>query len=233
VNRTDVTGQEDEDPGPMPNCSVNEEAIYNPLVCAGNDCPGNPLTCVATTTEPADTGPPYRTSFEQARGVMKIAAMDIATRGADCYSAKCRDDFNKLGATAGMLAGAAARVQFFDATGSTALYADLFAGGPNYAAAQATWKDQSVGSHASEFKAASYLNDLFTTGFARVFLNPQAFPVDTTGSDFGNNWTTMLHELIHNTTNLTDPDIQKVLGLDPSANSSIISRQLKMDCYDQ
>jgi hypothetical protein len=40
-----------------------------------------------------------------------------------------------------------------------------------------------------------------------------------------------MHEVIHNMTGLTDPDIQRALGLDETKPSDNITQKLKKDCF--
>jgi hypothetical protein len=42
-----------------------------------------------------------------------------------------------------------------------------------------------------------------------------------------------MHELIHASTTLTDPDIQRALFGTSGGVSGNITNQLKLDCYDQ
>jgi RHS repeat-associated protein len=183
VNLHDPSGLFSE---PCPAGSVRDEGT-------GQCVPENCLTCyptsppnAPTTTNPdpeveqrTNSGPPYRTTFAQAKRVFDAALNDIATRGE--YSPKCRLALSKLGVTPSMLAGAASKVRIVDASASNTRMRDLYANGTTAQrnAAFGTYGEQTVRQHVASIQGTVALTELnginSLEGVGRIYLNAAGF----------------------------------------------------------
>ncbi len=116
---------------------------------------------------------------------------------------------------------AASAVEFVDGTTSGALVQSLYAGRPELE--RAVNPSQTV---AQALAASPATNAMATLLSSTVYIRPSSF------SYYGSGWimATVLHELLHNITGLTDPDLQRNLGLSDSGGSVNITLRLAADC---
>ena len=136
------------------------------------------------------------------------------------WSRECEDLLNQVGTSGIGIQNAAMRVQVFDGTTSQESLYSLFQnkqGGAN--------PSLYPGTVAAAFKPNTHA--MADAGGHRVFINPTYF------WSLGNGGATMvmLHELVHNATGLTDPDLQRGLGIKEEPDSMGISIKLFSTCF--
>lgn len=172
--------------------------------------------------EPAAEGGAART------GISFISAFWIASRAADKIATKnnwksdCEQLLAKLGTSGAAISEAAGRVLFIEAPGSTITMASLYA---NSALSQVA-----IGQYGTE-TIASYIQRLPTKALAqlngnRVYINQFYW-----GDSIYDDKSTVMHELVHNVTGLTDPDIDRALNADISKDAKPFSELLKHKCF--
>jgi len=128
------------------------------------------------------------------------------------WGADCDILFSTLGINADAVGGRAEEnFTFKDGTTSTDLQSSLYANSPLAGAAAAQFGNQTVqGFFATanpSVKAETALNAGGVQGGNVVYLNPQYW-----GADFHADRGTLLHELLHSLTGLTDSDFASKLG---------------------
>jgi hypothetical protein len=106
---------------------------------------------------------------------------------------------------------------------SSILEASLYANTANAASAAAQYGNLTIGQFQAQNPgtvAQSQLNG------NTVYINPSLI----NPGNFYQNLGTMLHEILHNVTGLTDGDIQSALGLGGGVSNNITQRLIK-DCF--
>jgi RHS repeat-associated protein len=163
-------------------------------------------------------------SFAAAQASFKGAAQDLAKKGK--FKKRCEDDFRALHVTDNQVRTGAASAVFLNGVGSDVTLASLYATSPVQSiAAQAAAVTGTVGdliaSKASTTVAVAQL------GGPNIYLNPGAI----NPADYWQNIANVLHEVLHNVTGLTDPDIERLLHLPETEASDAITQKLKKDCF--
>jgi len=171
--------------------------------------------------------------FAQAQSAFQNAATLIA--GTKNWSANCEQDFTALGLTDSAVEAGASNAQFLDGVGSSATMASLYAGASNPRVGQLGallpgTVGQDIATNPMGVVADAQLggNLIYLNGTLISALLNGNYPA--VGFDVTS---VTLHELVHNLTGLTDPDIQRALGLSQGGVSDNISQKLKADCFPQ
>jgi RHS repeat-associated protein len=129
----------------------------------------------------------------------------------------------------GALKGAAASAVLSDGTSSQVKVQDLYAGAANPSLARLIDPAQTV---ASSFANSPSTSAMAALGGNAIYIRPDAFATP----DNALNVATLMHELLHNLTGLTDPDLMRNLfpsGSGGSMGSFDISLRLFTDCVAQ
>lgn len=116
---------------------------------------------------------------------------------------------------------AAATVGIEDGTYSRTLVRDLYANNP--ALARAVSQTDTV---ADVFAASGGTSAMTSMAQGIVYIRPEHF------NSYGSGYLAamMLHEVLHNVTGLTDPDLQRNLGLSEDGGSRNVTLRLMQDC---
>ena len=152
------------------------------------------------------------TSFEQAFNIARRAAREIEKKKK--WNKDCEKLLTSLGTSSTSIAEAASRVVFIEAPGSTVLYASLYSNTVLAAAAAAQWKATTIGGYIAanpNTKAIAELNG------NRVYLNQKWW-----GGNYNEDLATVMHELVHNITGLTDSDIERILDIEIGKFSTLL-----------
>jgi RHS repeat-associated protein len=146
-------------------------------------------------------------------GVLGDAAKDLSKKKLD--KKDCLDDLKKLGITSDDVHAGADAANFINGVGSNVPLQDLY---PSNLHVSGT-----VGGKLAEpgtVAVASLVGH-------DIYFNP----ANIKASDYYFNLGTAMHEVIHNITGLTDPDVQRKLGIDEQHASSNITDKLIKDCF--
>jgi RHS repeat-associated protein len=146
-------------------------------------------------------GRPTGTSFRRARSIAERAAKKFNERKQ--WHRDCEAFLGKLGTSGADLAARAGDVQFGDASTSNVLMSDLYALSELRQAAIAQYGQTTIATHVAAFPTKA-LAELKGT---RVFIDPRWW-----GSDPDADEATVLHEIVHLVTGLTDDDFERILG---------------------
>jgi hypothetical protein len=159
-------------------------------------------------------------SFHSAFHIASRAADRIATKNK--WSRDCERLLAKLGTSGAAISEAASKVLFFEAPGSTVTMASLYANTALSPSAIGQYGNETIASYIQRepTKALGELNG------NRVFIN-QAY----WGFSFYDDMATVMHELVHNATTLTDPDISLRLKDDMHRYQESFSGLLKLKCF--
>jgi RHS repeat-associated protein len=246
VNRHDPIGSDDCPPGvdfcvtttasapaPLPwNFSDDDDAArYGPgpyVLGTVSEAVNTAILLLALSAE--------QQQFKQAQTAFQNAANFIAD--ANSWSQDCENDFKALGTSDAAVEAGASAAQFYDGIGSSVTIASLYAGAANPdvqrngALLQGT-VGQNIGSSPLGVVAdaqlggnAIYLNGPLISGLMNgtyKLQNGAAFNVSAVA----------LHEILHNVTGLTDPEIQSRLNLSTTSASDNIAQKLLADCFPQ
>jgi hypothetical protein len=206
----DVCGSE----APVKTCSDSSDPICSNPVGPVYGTPGGPPQ--------QNGGGGGRTSFATAKDVFQGDAKRIANKKS--FSKHCDSDFAALGTTAAAVQADAANLDVENGAGITALESSLYANTAGYASAQAQYGSETIGQFMTQNPgtvAEAQLN-----GNA-IYINPSL--IDPT--NYFQNMGTVLHEILHNVTGMSDDQIQSALGLSTKQVSNNITQKLIKDCF--
>jgi hypothetical protein len=156
-------------------------------------------------------------TFEQAFKVARQSADDIAEKKK--WSEECEGLLASLGTSSTAIAAAASRAIFIEAPGSTVSYASLYSNTALAASASAQWGSTTVSDYVGQNPATKALAELNGN---RVYLNQKWW-----GGGYYEDMATVMHELVHNVTGLTDSDIEGKL----KRHIAEFSPLLKTKCF--
>jgi RHS repeat-associated protein len=160
--------------------------------------------------------------FQAAQGAFRRAAQDLAKKN---FKQPCNDDLAALGTNAAAVRTGAGKAAFLYGVGNTATMASLYASSPVASVRQAARSlTGTVGSYIASHTGVVAVAQL---GGSNIYLNPSL--INTT--DYFQNISIVLHEVLHNVTGLTDPDMQRALRLSTSEISDNITQRLRKDCF--
>jgi hypothetical protein len=166
--------------------------------------------------------PKWKAPFATARSVFKGDAKTISTMK---FSQPCNNDLTALGTNVAAVQNGAANAQFLDGAGSAVTMASLYASSP--VASIANLANAVTGTVGSTIASNAGIVALSQLGGSAIYLNSSM--IDP--SDYYQDISTVLHEVLHNVTGLTDPDIEKALSLAQNGVSDVITQKLKTDCF--
>jgi RHS repeat-associated protein len=162
------------------------------------------------------------TTFSQAQGAFLNAAKSLAKNSFS--KSKCQADFKALDVSTTQVQQGCSKAVFLNGIGSNVTMASLYATSPNAGVRQAGKSQKgTVGSFIAANPGTVAVSQL---GGPDIYLNASLI----SPTDFYQNEGVVLHEVLHNVTGLTDPDIQGDLGL-PEAASNNITQRLIGDCF--
>jgi len=162
-------------------------------------------------------------TFSAAKGLFISLARTISKMTK--FKPNCNSDFVAVGTTASAITAGAASAVFFNGDGSTVSLASTYANSPIPGVAQAgSGLSGTVGSYIASNPGTVALAQLGAPG---IYLNASLINTGNYYQDIS----VLLHELLHNVTGLTDPDIQSAFGLSTSAPSDNITQKLLKDCF--
>jgi hypothetical protein len=141
------------------------------------------------------------------------------------FSQPCNNDLTALGTNVAAVQNGAANAQFLDGAGSAVTMASLYASSP--VASIANLANAVTGTVGSTIASNAGIVALSQLGGSAIYLNSSM--IDP--SDYYQDISTVLHEVLHNVTGLTDPDIEKALSLAQNGVSDVITQKLKTDCF--
>jgi RHS repeat-associated protein len=157
--------------------------------------------------------------------VFQSALNDLQKRKLN--STKCQTDLNKLGTNADAVRAGASSAEVMNGVGSTRPFAELYL----HAASSAVRQDAAQGFPAGtvgDLLARPGVNAASELGGNDIYMNPSNF----NPANYYRNMASAMHEVLHNVTGLTDPDIQHTLGLKEQQNdTSNITDRLYQDCF--
>jgi RHS repeat-associated protein len=168
-------------------------------------------------------GPWLNHTFRNAASLLRSAAKTIA--GQTKFKEPCEKTLAALGLSGDALRMAAGSVNIEDATTANIARAELYRDTPLYNSAVASFGSQTIAQATGPSSGIAAFAEL---SGSTVYIDSRW--INPSGSAYYDRVATMMHELIHNATGLTDPDIQRALGL-PSGASRNISDRLKKDCW--
>ena len=185
-----------------------------PVLPTGDDVGGN-----AQTTGPSGLG----SIFGPAQAAFQSDAKNIAKQKR--FKKNCENDFAALKITDNQVRAAAGNAVFLNGVGSSVSLASTYATSPVASVAQAgSALTGTVGGFIASNPGTVALAQL---GGKNIYINAGLI----NPADFFQDISVVLHELLHNITGLTDPDIQTALGLPSSDVTDNIAQKLKADCY--
>jgi hypothetical protein len=160
------------------------------------------------------------TTFAAAKGIFQSNAKTLAKKN---FRQPCENDFALLGTNGADVRLGAANVNIQNGTNSSVLKADLYANTTLYAAAQAQFGATTVGQYqqlnpGTVAQAELKGNDIYINS---SLIDPYAYY---------QNLGVTLHEILHNVTGLTDPDIQTKFFGKSGGLSDDITQKLIKDC---
>jgi RHS repeat-associated protein len=206
--------------------SISGLGSYNQWVTAGvNDAVAIASIAAAAAVE--------QYQFSVALAAFQNAASQI--EGTGSFSAQCDKDLAAVGASPAALQAAASTADFQNGIGSSATVASLYSGAATPIVGQLG--ANSPGTIGQVF-AGSPLGVVAEAqlGGNNIYLNGPLISgllngtYQLTGGAAFNVTAVVMHELLHNLTGLTDPEIQTDLGLTQSAVTDNISQKLATDC---
>jgi RHS repeat-associated protein len=169
-----------------------------------------------------------RTTFAAAQAAFQSDAKAIANKTS--FKPACDSDFAALGVTDDQVQAAASAAVFLNGIGSDVPLSSLYETSPVASVRQAG--STLTGTVGSAIVSPGTVA-LAQLGGNAIYINA---PLINPG-DYYQDISVVLHELLHNVTGLTDPDIQSALGL-PSTDrngkavpSDNITQRLKKDCF--
>jgi hypothetical protein len=126
-----------------------------------------------------------------------------------------------LGISGSDVSNAAMTSVFWDGTQSPVRYASLYSNKPDlFPAAQAEWRSTTVAAYLAIYPNVKAVADIKGN---RVFINPAHW-----GADGKGDMTTVMHELIHNASGLTDADFER--RLEAAGFDKNLSTELRGKC---
>jgi RHS repeat-associated protein len=169
------------------------------------------------TLDPLDEDPlkgrPVRTLVKAAKDLQKqkLSRKD------------CKKLLNALGVTAEQVRQAALQANFINGVGSTVPLSSLYANSPVPSVRRA---GAAVTGTVGEALAEPGVVAWAQMGGSNVYVDPSKI----NPANYWQNMATVFHEVLHNITGMTDPDIQRALGLPENGSSNITNRIVK-DCF--
>ncbi len=150
------------------------------------------------------------------------AAKDLSKKKLD--KKNCQKDLAALGTTADQVRTGAQAANVVNGIGSTVPLSSLYATSPNpLVQRNANSVPGTVGSYFASNPGAVALSQL---GGSNIYVNPGLI----SPANYFQNLGVAFHEVIHNVTGLTDPDVQRALGLKESPITDNITQKLVKDC---
>ena len=151
------------------------------------------------------------------------AAKDLSKKKLD--KKNCQKDLAALGVTADQVRQGAADANILNGVGSTVPLSSLYATSPNpIVQRNASSVPGTVGSFLAANPGAVAVSQL---GGSNIYVNPGLINLGNYFQNLG----TAFHEVLHNVSGLTDPDIQRALALNENAPSDNITQKLIKDCF--
>ncbi|MGZ3727370.1 MAG: hypothetical protein ACXWQQ_16330 [Pseudobdellovibrio sp.] len=163
------------------------------------------------------------TSFKNASAAMSSIAAKVANMKK--FKTKCIADFEILGTTPDAIATAASSLTFYDGMTSDVPRSSLYATSPIPLVAHLA--DLVQGTVGEAFRAnPKGLVAMAQMGRSIIYLNAGLINPNA----YYQNLATVLHELLHNVTSLTDSDIQRKFNIPEGVSSENISKKMSDDC---
>jgi RHS repeat-associated protein len=162
------------------------------------------------------------TTFAAAKSAFQGDAKTIANK--KNFKTPCNNDFAALGTSAAAVQADAANLDIENGAGSTSLQASLYANTAVAGNAATQFGNQTIGQFFSTnpgVAAEAQLNG------NTIYINPSMINLN----NYYQNLATVLHEILHNVTGLSDDAIQTALGLSTSQVSNNITQKLLKDCF--
>jgi RHS repeat-associated protein len=153
---------------------------------------------------------------------LKNAAKDLAKKKLD--KKDCQNLLATLGVTAAQVIAGAQAANIMNGVGSTVSLSSLYATSSN---PDVQKNANTVTGTVGERLADPGTRAVAQLGGPAIYVDPAKFDV----ADYWQNLATVMHEVLHNVTGLTDSDIQRKLGLDENKPSHNITEKLKKDCF--
>ena len=166
----------------------------------------------------APAGPRY-TSWGQALAIAKSAAKEIAQKKK--WRKDCEEVLKALGTSGAEISAGANRVQFLDGTQSTNVVASLYANSVLTKSLGPEAKSTEIREIITKEKDGKAIKALAELNGNKIYLNPKWW---WGGEYFLDDLSTVMHELIHNVTGLTDADFE-------SRGFEGLSNVLKTKCF--
>jgi len=199
----DVTGDPNDPDDPTPDDPTPvDPTLTSTLVSSGSGAAGS------------------GTTFGLAQGAFQRAAQSLSKN--PLSKKNCQKDLTALGTSAAAVEQGAANAVFLEGVESTTTMQSLLQTSP-IIANRSLYVGGTVGEY---FVTDPYAVAIAQLGGPDIYLNQgQISPSDTYG-----NLATVMHEVLHNVTGMTDQQIQGRLGL-PRASSNNITGKLRADCF--
>jgi len=167
---------------------------------------------------PANAG----TSFANAQNAFQNDAKALAKKK---FSKNCDKDLAAIAVTDDQVHNGAANAVFLNGVGSGVMMSSLYATSPVASVRQAGKSlTGTVGGFITSNPGTVAVAQL---GGPDIYLN--AALINPT--DYYTDMATVLHEVLHNVSGLTDPDLQRRLGLPESSVTDNITKKLLNDCF--
>ena len=224
--------------------SIADPQSLNHYAYTGND-PINFVDPLGLSCEPTYSGPPDDLTFEgwvctdgghapdlpaEGPGGGNSSGIDALAQAAKDLSKKkldkknCQKDLAELGVSADQIRSGAGAANIINGVGSTVPLSSLYATSPNpLVQRNANSVTGTVGSYLASNPGVVAVSQL---GGSNIYVNPGLI----SPGNYFQNLGTAFHEVVHNVTGLTDPDIQRALGLNESPISENITQKLIRDC---
>src|SRR5262249_36040813 len=133
----------------------------------------------------------------------------------------CQKDLAALGVTADQVRKGAVNANFLNGVGSTVPLSSLYATSP-----VPSVRSLPVTGTVGDALAKPGVVAESQLGGPNIYVNPALIKP----ADYFQNMGVAFHEVLHNITGLTDPDIQRALGLKDNGPSDNITKKLIRDC---
>jgi hypothetical protein len=168
----------------------------------------------------------FTTWFWSAFPTSTISSLQDAAKGLSkkkLNNKNCKKDLAALGVTADQVRKGAVNANFLNGVGSTVPLSSLYATSPIPNIQKLA---PSVTGTVGDTLAQSGNVAVSQLGGPNIYVNPAMIKP----ADYWQNLGLAFHEVLHNITGLTDPDIQRALGLKDNEPSDNITKKLIRDC---
>lgn len=167
-------------------------------------------------------GDPTKTAFESAAKTMRDFARSLTKEKLN--SKNCRGDLDALKVTEDQVREGAAAANFINGVDSTVTLSSLYVTSPVPSVRQAGAR--LVGTVGDKIAQPGTVA-VAQLGGHDIYINPRMINSANPYQNLG----IVFHEVLHNITGLTDPDIQRAFGLSEKGPSDNITQKLIRDCF--